>query len=236
MLALFSFSSVLFSSQSITQRPVSPGVAQSIVPGVILGYGLPTIAALLPTKHVEIRRYVGGIWRASPLICLAVTRGLAAALVRPSRHTTTEAEKSRNEEKPIDYASDSELQPYTNKDVAPLKLAHFSAFAACVAVPIASKLASGACDYVFQNWAESSLAQVLPFAQHTGVISAASSLVYSLYSAWELRSLGFVRTQDAVFGGLASLAILSLAGPGAVIAGVSYWREHVIASLSFGES
>lgn len=133
--------------------------------------------------------------------------------------------------KPIDFASESELEMYEDKDVAPLKLTHAAAFAACIAVPVATKLASAAGLHTFENWSHSSLSEVLSFSQSACVINAASGLIYSLYNAWELRSLGFLGTQQAIFGGLASLATLCLVGPGAMVAGISYWREHVISNL-----
>lgn len=131
----------------------------------------------------------------------------------------------------MNFVSESELEMYENKDVAPLKRTHGAAFAACIVVLAATKLAPATGLRTFENWAHSSLSQVVSFSQSTCVINAASGLIYSLYNAWELRSLEFLGTQQAVFRGLALLATLGLVGPGATVAGISYWREHVISSL-----
>ncbi|KAF4447603.1 hypothetical protein FALBO_16928, partial [Fusarium albosuccineum] len=231
VLPLFCLSSVFFSTQSPTHRPVDPKVAQSITPAIILGYVAPTVAALLPIRDAEIRRQIGNIWQAYPLLCVAFTQGLAAIRAKQNKSTAHQEAESKTD-KPVDYATEAELQFYKNEDVAPLKFAHGAALAACVAVPVIAKFSSAAAGHVFGDWAETGLSQVLPLAQNTGIISAASTLVYSLYTAWDLRSLGFVGTKQAVLGGLASLATLTLAGPGTAIAGISYWREHVISSLS----
>ncbi|RTE77942.1 hypothetical protein BHE90_007568 [Fusarium euwallaceae] len=231
VLPLFCLSSVLFSAQSTTARPVDPIVAQSITPAVALGYIVPTMAALLPIPDTEIRNYVGNIWRASPLLCVALVKGIAALRAKKNK-TAVHQDAQAKTDKPLDFATESEIQFYMNDDIAPLKLAYSSTFTLCVAVPVATKVASVVFDHVFGRWSESGLSQVLPPSGNIGIISAASGLVYSLYTAWELRSLGFVGTKQAVVGGLASLATLSLAGPGALIAGISYWREYVISRLS----
>lgn len=231
MLPLFCLSSVLFSTQSTTARPVEPIVAQSIIPAVALGYIAPTVAALLPIPDTEVRRHVGNVWRAFPLLCVAFTKGLGT--VRSKKNKTTAHQDAQDKtDKPLDFATESEIQFYRNDDMPPLKLAYGTTLTLCVAIPVVTKLASAAAEHVFGRWAESGLSQVLPPAANIGFISAASGLVYSLYTAWELRSLGYVGTKQAVVGGLASLATLSLAGPGALMAGISYWREHVVYQLS----
>ncbi|KAL6364307.1 hypothetical protein LRP88_02226 [Fusarium phalaenopsidis] len=231
VLPLFCLSSVLFSTQSTTARPVDPIVAQSIIPAVTLGYIAPTVAGLLPIPDTEIRSHVGNVWRAFPLLCVAFTKGLST--VRATKNKTTAHEDAQDKvDKPLDFATESEIQFYKNDDIAPLKLAYGTTFTLCVAIPVATKLASAAAEHVFRRWTQSGLSQVLPAAANIGFISAASGLVYSLYTAWELRSLGYVGTRQAVVGGLASLATLSLAGPGALIAGISYWREYTISQLS----
>ncbi|KIL85044.1 hypothetical protein FAVG1_11917 [Fusarium avenaceum] len=218
-------------SPSTTQRPVDPRISRSIFPAVVLGYVAPTALALLPIQDTELKRRIGYIWQAYPLLCLAFTRGLAAVRPRQKKRSENQEAEGKAKTKPINFASESEIEMYENKDVSPLKLTHGAAFAACIVALAATKLAPAAGLHTFENWAHSSLSPVLSLTKSTCVINAASGLIYSLYNAWELRSLGFLGTQQAVFGGLASLATLSLVGPGATVAGISYWREHVISSL-----
>ncbi|KAF5688574.1 hydroxylase [Fusarium denticulatum] len=225
VLPFFCLSSVVFSTKSTTHRPVDPEIANSIVPGVLLGYVAPTVAALLPIRDGNLRHCVTAVWQAYPLLCAVFTRGLAAIRAKATNSRRLEAEK-KVEDRPINYAPPSELQLYTNEDVAPLKFSHGFALAICLAAPVIAKTISTT------DWTLTAISQVAHFGPNAGVISAASGLAYSLYAVWELRSLGFVRTKQAVLGSLASLGVLGLAGPGAMIAGVDYWREHVISSLS----
>lgn len=230
VLPLFSLSSVLFSTSSTTNRHVKPEIAQSIIPAILAGFGLPTVAALLPINDAEISGYVGNLWKAYPLLCVAFAGGLSA--VCASKRKSKQGAESKPDTKAIDYATESELELYKNEDVAPLKFAHGAALAISVIIPVITKLAFSGATQFFGSTAQTSLSKVLPLSQSAGIIAAGSSIIYSLYAVWELRSLGFVRTTQAVLGGLTSLAALGLAGPGAAISSVSYWREHAISSLS----
>jgi hypothetical protein len=225
VLPFFCLSSILFSTKSTIHRPVDPKMAKSIVPGVLLGYVAPTVAALLPIKDSNVRHYMGTVWQAYPLLCAVFARGLAAIRGKTTSRGQQEPD-TKAKDRPINYAPPSEVQVYTNEDVTPLEFSHGIALGLCLAGPIIAKAVSTTDGML------SAISQAAPFSQNIGIISAASGLAYSLYAVWELRSLGFVRTKQAVLGGLASLGVLGLAGPGAMIAGIDYWREHVISSLS----
>ncbi|XEU97410.1 hypothetical protein FSHL1_002696 [Fusarium sambucinum] len=227
---LFSLSSILFSSPSITQRPVSTKVAKSIVPGMVLGYVAPTVGALL-VQDTNYVHQLGLIWRAHPLLCVAFTRGIAALRSGSDEKMRCNEPEKNNDKKPLDFISDQELEMYNGADVPILKSVHGFAFATSIVLPLALKLASNVGAHVPGSQVDA----VLPMMGSVSTISAinaTSSLVYCIYSAWQLRSLGFVKTQQALIGGVASLAVLGLSGPGAAIAGVSYWRESVISGLA----
>ncbi|KAL6918696.1 hypothetical protein FSST1_002722 [Fusarium sambucinum] len=227
---LFSLSSILFSSPSITQRPVSTKVAKSIVPGMVLGYVAPTVGALL-VQDTNYVHQLGLIWRAHPLLCVAFTRGIAALRSGSDEKMRCNEPEKNNDKKPLDFISDQELEMYNGADVPILKSVHGFAFATSIVLPLALKLASNVGAHVPGSQVDA----VLPMMGSVSTISAinaTSSLVYCIYSAWQLRSLGFVKTQQALIGGVASLAVLGLSGPGAAIAGVFYWRESVISGLA----
>ncbi|KAM5350140.1 hypothetical protein ACJ41O_006645 [Fusarium nematophilum] len=223
---LFCLSSVLFPNRSTTNRPVNPGVAQSILPAVALGYVLPTLVALVPVEDAEPSRRIVLLWQVAPLLCAALTRGFAALRAPIVKKPETQEDAKKIEDLPAGYADESELEQYENKDVTPLKVAYSSALAICAAGSFMAKIASA-------HWAPSGLSQVLPLGEHANTAAAASCLVYALYIGWDLRSLGYVGTKQALLGSLASVAALGLGGAGAAIGVVSYWQEHVIAGLSF---
>ncbi|KAI6762288.1 hypothetical protein HG531_002841 [Fusarium graminearum] len=229
MPTLFSLSSVLLSTPCITERAVNTKVASSIVPGIALGYIAPALGALLAPGTKSMPQ-LDLIWRAHPVLCIALTRGIAALRASRDNKSNPDRSEKNSEKKPIDFISDDELQNYNGADVPTLKWVHGSAFAASIILPLAAKLASNAGVNIFGKAADTIL-PIMGRVPTISAINAASTLVYCLYSAWQLRSLGFVKTQKAVIGGFASVTALGLAGPGAAIAGMSYWRESVISDL-----
>ncbi|KAF4126264.1 2-polyprenyl-6-methoxyphenol hydroxylase [Geosmithia morbida] len=231
----FCLSSVLFSTKSTTSRPVKSDIARSIIPGVLLGYVVPTITALIPFRNISMRRHTANVWQAFPVLTMAFTTGLAAIRRRIAGNVTRpEYEgKTDSEGNPVDPAAvESDLWIYTDDDVVPLERTHAFGLILCVAVPILTRVTSSFTSSIFNNWTQTGVSRVLPLSATASVTGAASGIIYSLYSAWELRSLGFVGTGEAMLGGVASVVSLGLAGPGAAIATVSYWRERAISSLS----
>ena len=63
-------------------------------------------------------------------------------------------------------------------------------------------------------------------------IYVACVTVWCLYSVFEMRRLGYVRTGQAYTAGLGVLTVLFILGPGAMYAGTWYWREIAVARLS----
>ena len=57
-------------------------------------------------------------------------------------------------------------------------------------------------------------------------------LVWCLYSVFEMRRLGYVRTRQALIAAVGMPVSLVILGPGAMYAGVWHWRENVISGLS----
>jgi hypothetical protein len=91
-------------------------------------------------------------------------------------------------------------------------------------LPLAMKLASSSGARIVKNRLDMILS-MLGSVHTISAVNAASSLICCVYSAWQLRSLGFVKTQQAIVGGFAPLATL-------ILAGSSYWRESVISELA----
>ena len=56
-------------------------------------------------------------------------------------------------------------------------------------------------------------------------------LIGNIYSIWDLRCFGYIKTRDGVICALSVVAGQILVGPGASWAGLWHWREGVIAGL-----
>jgi hypothetical protein len=64
-------------------------------------------------------------------------------------------------------------------------------------------------------------------AIHTVVL-----VIWCLYTVFEMRHLGYVRTREAMVAAIGVSILLLALGPGAMYAGVWYWRENVISGLA----
>lgn len=73
--------------------------------------------------------------------------------------------------------------------------------------------------------------QFLTTSPHQDVLNL-NILIYCLYSAWDLRRLGYISTRK-VFTAMSLVVLLAHSiGPGALFAGTWFWRERVIYQLS----
>ncbi len=73
---------------------------------------------------------------------------------------------------------------------------------------------------------------VFSFLKYDLAIYACSTLVWCLYSVFEMRRQGYVTTAQGTTAALAVVISAFLFGPGAMYAGTWYWRENTIAALS----
>lgn len=150
--------------------------------------------------------------------------------------TTDDAAKLANKKKESGCPFDkTNVAFYQNKDVAFVKLTSglaFSLSAICFVTATAmahDKLPRGLVSSLGGQWPQ---LEVPEMSVYSHAVYAASSLVYTLYTAWDLRALGFVRAPVAVAAGLISVASSFFIGPVATFSAIRYWREGVVSGLS----
>ncbi|UQC81979.1 FAD binding domain-containing protein [Colletotrichum lupini] len=192
-------------------RHVPIKYAKAILPSAIVGYAIPTILASLPIQDTQIRQAVGFVVSAAPVFSAALLNGVASAIQKVKDRTSFS--KATKDVKETD--KDEFVEMYDKKDVVPLKMAYTFAAGACATVHIASAVYPILATTSFNNLAGGLNTSIGLF----GLASAA----LSLYSAWNLRSEGFVTTQQALLGSLGSIASGFAVGPGAALAGFYYW-------------
>lgn len=69
------------------------------------------------------------------------------------------------------------------------------------------------------------------FVRQNDAIYTASCLIYSLYTIWDMRSLGYVGTAQAMLIALVSTATGAVVGPAAAFTGTWCWHEHIMSSF-----
>ncbi|KAF4439565.1 FAD binding domain protein [Fusarium austroafricanum] len=221
----------LFGFENGPSRAVPLQVAQSLIPAITIGFLIPTIMMLLPTPKIHAWQNWCALWQFAPLLFNLLVTGISAGI-----------KKWKCEEK---RDGKVDMSRYETKDVSTLQSVYMLAFAVQALAHITS-LAYGwshpdvslfdtflGLPNIFQaEWSLSSVAvQIATFFKYDMAIGVLGYLGSQLYSIWDLRRLGYIRTSEVVIAGIAILAGQVIVGPGATWAGLWYWRERKIATV-----
>ncbi|KFA66502.1 hypothetical protein S40285_00759 [Stachybotrys chlorohalonatus IBT 40285] len=224
--------------ESPTGRPVPVEVTKSLVPALTIGFVLPTALLFLPTPNVRAWQYIAAWWQFGPPLFNLLTNIFSSGLrwwESRGRHS-----KDKEEEK------DELLDSYQNRDVPALKSAYAYAFAVQATTHLASLAYGGlhpgvslwSTFFALPNpfasaWNLASVGNAMfVFLKYDMVVAVSGYVASNLYSVWNLRRLGYIKTHDAIKATAGIVAGQVLVGPGATWAGLWYWRESVLSSFS----
>lgn len=227
--------SSFFTHELPTGRPIPVSVANSLVPAITLGFVIPTIFVFVPVPSIRSWQNLLALWQFGPPLFNILTNVFSAGLERWQRGNKSVAE----------YKGEHQFDCYEKKDVPILKSVYTYAFAVQATAHIATlsyawmhpgisiaKTFFGLPNPFAPSWNLPDLfAEVATFFRYDMAIAVTSFLSGNLYSIWDLRRLGYIKTTDAIKAGLAVVAGQFLVGPGATWAGLWYWREEKLASL-----
>ncbi|KAL5356121.1 hypothetical protein BJX96DRAFT_185601 [Aspergillus floccosus] len=226
--------SAMFGTESIPGRTVPKEVAMSLVPAVTLGFVLPTIMSLWPTANISAWQHWIALWQFAPPLVNVLTAVFSAGLRRwRQRHSPTEEHEA-------------DFERYKKRDLPVLQRAYMYAFAIQSTVHMATMAYAwshpgisiaqtffGLPNPFRAHWNLASVSQqVATFFRYDAVTALAGYVGGNLYSVWELRRLGYIKTSSAMKTALAVVAGQFLVGPGATWAALWSWREGVIADLA----
>lgn len=229
--------SSFFTHDTPLGRTIPRNVADSLIPAITLGFTIPTLMALTPNPNVSAWHGWNLIWQASPPLFNFLLSLGATGLGWWRGRGQTEAKKPKKEPAP----------PRSGHDFVPaLKTAYSYAFAVQATTHIASvaygwhhpdvNLATiffGLLSPFSDNWGLPTVgATMSAVLKYDMFLAMAAFLGSNLYSIWDLRRLGYVRTRESVKAALLLVAGQLVVGPGASWAGLWYWREGKIAAAS----
>lgn len=205
-------------------RPISPSIAKALVAALCIGFVIPTVLMFVPFPDMTLRQSLVVLWQPCPVYVGILTWSIGHALdsLRKSPPST--------------------FDMYDQKDLAPLQAGYTFVFLNTAVMHICTVLYVAATStFSIANilWTALSLPAALGptepttalawFWQNDMLLYFASVIVWCFYSVYEMRRLGYVQTYQAKRAALAVIVGQILVGPGATYAGVSYWRETVIA-------
>lgn len=217
--------SIFTTSRSIyartTGRPVPSNAAKVLLPALCLGYVIPTVLMFLPHEDSSTQQNAIAFWQPSPLyVSLLAWVG-------------SKAVSALGATKPFD----SEI--FENKDLPYLQAGYAFCFFATAITHICTLLYAGVTPSVTISQALFNLPafdaiDISGFWKWDMVLCFSSVMVWLLYSVFELRRSGYIKTSTVFKAVGLTLASGVLVGPGATYAGVWAWRESVIASYGKG--
>jgi hypothetical protein len=221
-------------------RAVKAEVAQALVPALTLGYIVPAMFMLMtPVTSSSLQEWAF-LWQVSPLVTPALVALYAAGTRWLNRSGLSDKKTAQVEEE--------EIFEYTSgKDLAALKSAYAYAFAIQATSHILTlayihySSAFSLFDIflslpnpLLEEWTTIDIAsRAFMFMKYDLAIAAAASLCFHLFMVWRLRSIGYIRSSQAIKTSIAVIMGQVVVGPGATWAGLWYWRENVFARLSW---
>lgn len=225
---IYAILSAFVSTPRPTKRFVKLEVARAFIPALILGYVLPTMLILSGLfGAAKWATWVPRVYQFAPILVCGLT--FCFAHVGRIWYTKHETHKDREQ---------SEFECYRAQDVPILKTTYLFAFILQAVAHIALLVyardeLSALYQSVFRSYWDSNHKSVnlAKFFPADLAIAFTTWLIGNIYSIWDLRCFGYIKTRDGVICVLSVVAGQILVGPGASWAGLWHWREGVIAGL-----
>lgn len=217
LLPSLGLSTLLLGSGNIPARHVPTNVARSILPAVLVGYGIPALLASLPIQNPLLRQAVTIACNLSPLITTGLSRVFPSAIqaIKNFINPPKPGVEVREEEKEAFH------DMYKKTDVAPLKRTYAFAAGISAAVHLATAL---------YGMVETSAVGSGSFSG-TSALLGLTSAALSTYLTYDMRYRGFLTTKQSLAAGAVNLVNNILLGPGAAMSVFFYFREHIVSNL-----
>ncbi|KAI9172673.1 FAD-dependent monooxygenase adrH [Paramyrothecium foliicola] len=236
---LYAILSAFSSADSPAARAVPLEFARSLIPAVTLGFLIPTVMSLLPNPNIGALNAWHGLWQFAPPFFNVLSNIISRTLRRyESIQPNKPSEKHQSPE------NTRSAERYRTDDIPLLKTVYTFAFAVQATAHITSiayawhhpdvSLASTFFELPNPFRTEWNLPtlydKLATFLKYDMILAVAAIVGSNLYSVWNLRSLGYIKTGEAVRAAVGIIVGQFAVGSGATWAGLWYWREEKLAS------
>ncbi|KAI5927509.1 FAD binding domain protein [Camillea tinctor] len=223
---------------SPAKRLVPKDVGDALIPALTLGYAIPTVLMLVPGTNLPARQDIVAFWQAAPVLVpvftALITTGLRWWRNRPQQPTKgfkRDIESASQQTAEEEYAS---LEGIYTHNIAVQAASHIATLVYAYFNPNISiaEMFFGVPSPLSAKWdLPTTTSEVAVFLKFDLAIASTAWLVSGLYSIWNLRRHGYIRTRDAVKATVASFLGQVVIGPGATWTCLAYWEESVLASF-----
>ncbi|KAF4339130.1 zeaxanthin epoxidase chloroplastic [Fusarium beomiforme] len=219
------------SVNTMTDRSIDKEVVESFVPGITLGYIIPTALMLWPFKNNATWQKFTALWQPFPAYVGLITAGLSAILRKrkisnpPESKTSKDIQGSQKQK----AETHSLLRTVYMVGTATTALVHlYTLYRISTTSNLSFSDVFGSIRYLVSGASPSDPAnKIQVFLQRDMFLNAASVLANAIYRTLDLRRLGYITNKEALMASLAVLVAQPVFGPAAAHIGFLGWREEV---------
>ncbi|CEI63635.1 hypothetical protein FVEN_g6763 [Fusarium venenatum] len=222
-----------------SRHSITKGAAKALIPGIGLGFILPTVLMLWPFQNKNTWQKFVGFWQPFPVYVSLITAGLSSLLhsrkiTNTSIQTEQKCNKANKELRKEKEATHSVLRLVYAAGATTAALVHFWSLYRISSSPdldfsgVFGKLGFLVSDTCGPRPEDG----IFAFFKRDMFLNAASVLANSLYRTFDLRRLGYITTKEAVSASLVVIATQPVFGPAAVHIGFLGWREEALMRMN----
>ncbi|KAF5681260.1 zeaxanthin chloroplastic [Fusarium heterosporum] len=221
------------STGTVAGHPIAKSSVEAIIPGIGLGFVVPTALMLWPFKNAETRQKLIALWQPFPLHVSLIVAGVSGYLRK--RNIADQGTESKTDDlRERRETTRSVLDIVYKVGAAGAALIHFwSLYRILRSEDLTfSDVFGDLRSLVSKSYGPTIEDGSIAFFQRDMFLNALSVVTHSIYRTLDLRRLGYITTKEAVSTVLASLAMQPVFGPAAVHMGFLGWREEMFARMS----
>ncbi|KXH47942.1 FAD binding domain-containing protein [Colletotrichum salicis] len=209
-----------WSCNSIVGRHVPLENAKRVLPITAAGHLLPAATALYRQDANSIN-----VWRNASILCFMLARSLSVF------GTQSGSQQLENEESKLQSTREKSRNMFAEADLPVLGLVYYSTLAISAAIHLTNIALFGIKYSLFGG--ENAALMALGLSKLDILIFTLCSLMLALGTApWSLRHCGYTNTKQALTQAAAVVLGSAVVGPAVTLAGITAYREEIVAGLS----
>lgn len=201
------------------------------MPGITVGYIIPTALMLWPFKNKATWQKFTGFWQPFPVYVGLITAGLSTILRGPRAEDTPQSKFSKENpgRRKRQAETASLLRSVYMAGTAATALVHlYTLYCAASSPNLSSYGVFGSIRHLVSGASPSDPSdKIHVFLQRDMFLNAVSVLANSVYRTLDLRRLGYITNKEALATSLAVLVAQPVLGPAATHIAFLGWREEM---------
>ncbi|KAF5599002.1 zeaxanthin epoxidase chloroplastic [Fusarium pseudoanthophilum] len=218
----------------LTNRSIDKEVVEAFVPGITLGYIIPTALMLWPFENKATWQKFTALWQPFPVLVALITAGVSTVLrthrskIAAAEHQPKSSKESLSHRKRRDETH-SVLRSVYMAGTAATALVHLYTLYRTAATPgLSFSGVFGSIRYIVSGASPSDPSdRIHLFLQRDMFLNVVSVLANTIYRTLDLRRLGYITNKEALATSLAVFVAQPVLGPAATHIAFLGWREEM---------